>query len=413
MPAQDMPTSYADAKLRIEATLRAQPKNYGLRMMAGEFYLKQGDSLAAIPHLQAATRLTQRSLPWIALGDAATIAGKVEIAANAYKTAEKLDPNNALVIRGEGQLLIKQKKLNAARDLLEEGLKRYPENNYIRVALANLYLILNNPHRAVVLLEPSVKSDPLLADRHYLLGDAYARDTHLEMAIREMREAVRLDPGMSAAWGHLGLYLVRLTRYSEARDPLVRAIDLEPREPHYYWALGDSYLLENSNADHFQRALQFYRQALNLDPQNDKALYSFAMALTRRGRPEDLTEAIGLLNRLVRIRPVDVNAHYKLAETYRRIGKLPEARIHQARFLELYGKGRDQNRSRYLAAAFVDTAEAHVNIGRKYLARKEYVLAAKEFQFALDRNSAQPGAREGLLEAQKHHGAAPDPQVGR
>ena len=408
---QDMPLTYSDAKQRIEATLRKQPNSYSLRMMAAEFYLKQGDSPAAIPHLQAATRLTNRSLPWIALGDAATIAGKIEIAANAYAKAEKLDPNNALVIRGQGQLLVKQKKFYAARDLLEKGLKRYPENNYIRVALANLYLVLNNAHRAAALLEPAVKSDPLLADRHYLLGEAYARDTHLEAAIREMREAARLDPTMSAAWGHLGLYLVRLTRFAEARDPLERAITIEPAEPHYYWALGDSYLLESPKPANFNRALQLYRQAINLDPLNDKALYSFAMALTRRGKPEDLAEAINLLNTLVRIRPVDVNAHYKLAETYRRVGKLEEARKHKARFLELFGKGRDENRSRYLSAAFLDTPEVHLKLGREAISRSDYAAAAREFQLALDRNPKLSAAREGLTDAQKLLGAVPGKQT--
>ena len=106
-----------------------------------------------------------------------------------------------------------------------------------------------------------------------------------------MREAVRLAPNLSEAWGRLGLYLINLSRYKEAREPLQRAIAIEPSESHYYWALGDTYLLDSPDPRNFKTAEQFYRQALNIDPRNAKALYSYGMALTRRGSPDDLRQA--------------------------------------------------------------------------------------------------------------------------
>lgn len=38
----------------------------------------------------------------------------------------------------------------------------------------------------------------------FTLGTAYAREKHYEEAVRHLREAVRLDPGYSAAWQALG-----------------------------------------------------------------------------------------------------------------------------------------------------------------------------------------------------------------
>ena len=54
--------------------------------------------------------------------------------------------------------------------------------------------------------------------------------------------------------------------------------------------------------------------------------------------------------------------------------------------------------------AFLDTAEAHLKLGRQAMARKDFALAAREFQFALERNRMLTPAREGLLEAQKRIG---------
>src|SRR5947209_18137260 len=117
----------------------------------------------------------------------------------------------------------------------------------------------------------------------------------------------------------MGLYLVGLTRYQEAREPLQQAIALAPLESYYYWAMGDSYLLENPDEEHFRKATSFYRRALQLNPKNEKALYAYGMALARHGRREDLPKAVELFKRLLRIHPVDMNAELKLAELLKRM----------------------------------------------------------------------------------------------
>src|SRR5205085_10365830 len=111
---------------------------------------------------------------------------------------------------------------------------------------------------------------------------------------------------------------------------------------------------------HFDRAIELYRKALQLDPRNEKALYSYGMALTRRGNPEDLRAAIPLFQRLIKLKPIDTNAYYKLYESYRRLGMNKEAQAHRAKFRVLFEKGRQQTFDKYAADAYVDTAEAHL-----------------------------------------------------
>ncbi len=409
----EAPSSFAVAVQMLDHRVKTHPKDYSIRMMAGQFYMRAGRHAEAIPHLKVATGLTTRVLPWIALGDAATLSGQFALAHRAFDRATKIDPGNSLVLRSRGQLLVAQRRYPEARKYLEAGLRKYPENTNLRAALANLFLLLDQPRRAIAVLEPAVKREPYRSDHRALLGEAYERDLKIEAALREMREAVRLNPNLSEAWGRIGLYLINLARYPEAREPLERAITLEPMEAHFYWALGDSYLLEGPGEDYFRKATQFYRQALNLDPRNAKALYSYAMALTRRGKPEDVRAAIPLFKRLIALNKNDMNAHYKLAEAYRQLGEPKEAQRYQARFLQLYRKGRDQTRSRYQTAAFRDTPEVHVKLGREALARGENALAAREFQLALERDRTLSEARRGLLEAQKKLGQSHETGSGR
>src|SRR5947208_13155526 len=158
--------SYPDAKRRIEATLKSKPNDFSLRMAAAEFYMKSGDHASAIPHLQAAVHISPRVLPWIALGDAATFVGRFALAKQAYDSAAMIDPNNAYIIRGRGQLLEAQRKFQEARTVLEAGVKKYPDSANLRSALGNLYLVLKLPQRAAEILEPAVRSQPYRPDLH-------------------------------------------------------------------------------------------------------------------------------------------------------------------------------------------------------------------------------------------------------
>jgi Flp pilus assembly protein TadD len=398
---------YSVAKQQIEETLKAQPRSYDLQMQGSEFYMRAGDYSAAIPHLQAAVVLKPHvPIVWIALGDANALSGHFSAAQKSYDQSRYLLPHNPQLVRAQGQLFVLERKWPEARRTLEDGLKRYPKDTEVRTVLGNLYLILNRPRDAARVIRPALEREPDRPDLHYMLGEAEERDLHIEAAIREMRETVRLQPTNAEAWGRIGLYQNNLTRYKEAREPLERAIALAPNESHYYWAMGDSYLLDTGDPANFDRAADLYRKALKLDPRNEKALYSFGMALTRRGRPQDLQEAVDLFHRLVTLNPIDMNAHFKLAETYRRLGRTAEAQAEQAKFQVLFAKGRHQTRSLYASVAFRDTAAAHVSLARKAMTEGDYTLAATEFSHALERDGSLTEARHGLEEAKRRQHAA-------
>lgn len=385
----------------VESTVVANPRRYDIRMQAATFYMQVGDNAAAIPHLQAATRLSpSQVLPWIALGDAGTLSARFPVAERAYSRAAKLEPDNPLLIRGRGQLYLAQERFVEARTELERGLKKHPDNPDLRMALGNLYLVLNRPRLAVKTLEPAVQRVPDSAELHSMLADAYERDLHLEAAVRELREVTRLAPQDHRAWGHIGLYLVNLTRFDEARPALERAITLDPAESYYYGTLADSYALDRSHPENFARAEELYKKAIQLNPKNDRALYAYAMGLTRRGRPADLQAAVGLFRRLLTLNKKNVNVHFKLSETYRRLGKPEDARRHLASFQELSARERAQTRRLVTSASFEDTAAAHLRLGQEHLRKGNAAFATREFELALERNPNLPAAKVGLEQAQ-------------
>lgn len=390
------------ARLDVETTIAARPRDYGARLGAAEFYMRLGAFKDAVRHLEVARELEPKEmLPWLAIADAATLSGDFKQAKAALDRADKLDPHHPLIYRSRGQLLLRQEKQSAARKVLEEGLRRHPDDVELRTALGNVYLIVNEIPKAVATLKPAVAAQPNRPDLHYLLAEALERDLHMEAAIEELRESVRLDPSMHEAWGRMALYLVNLTRYNEARAAAERALALDPSVSHYHWVLGDAYLLDTGPAGDVDQALNLYRKAIQLDPNNDRALYSLSMALTRHGKKPELEEAVGHLRKLIEINERDPNARYKLAETLRRLGRTEEAARETARFEQLSKADREAVKNRSRSLAFPDSAEAHTAIGRRHLKAKQWEQAAREFQIALDREPGHAAAREGLREASR------------
>jgi tetratricopeptide (TPR) repeat protein len=318
------------------------------------------------------------------------------VARAAYERARRLAPQDPLVDRGLGQLLIREGRLEAARAFLAKAVGRHSESVELRLALGNLYLVLRRPVLAVQVLQPAAAAAPGSADVHYLLGQAHEANLHIEAALKEQQAAVAADPAFTEAYGRIGLYLIDLTRYAEARPPLQRAIELNPRESHYYWALGDSYLLDASDSGNRGRAIQLYHRALEIDPRNLKALMSLALALTRRNGAGDLQEARGLLERLVRLDPANTSAFYKLYEVNSRLGRAAAARQALGRFQTLESRSRSRTAHRYQMVSFVDTASAHLRLGHRYQAEGRGGLAAAEFRLALERDPGLAAAREAL-----------------
>ncbi|MCS6861530.1 MAG: hypothetical protein NZT92_14565, partial [Abditibacteriales bacterium] len=105
--------------------------------------------------------------------------------------------------------------------------------------------------------------------------------------------------------------------------------------------------------------------------------------------------------RLVPEGPEEIQPYYLLAEAYRRLGDQQQAK----KYLALFQQAKKRRKARlervFATKSFLDTAEAHVRLGNRYLKEGNAALALKEFQFALERNPNLPAAQEGLKRAQQ------------
>src|SRR5437762_3278054 len=116
------------------------------------------------------------------------------------------------------------------------------------------------------------------AGAHVARGSELAGQGKLDEAIREFREAIRLNPEYAEAHYDLGAALFELDNgVDEALVEFREALRINPGDAETHNTFGLA-LLEAGNVD---EALHEYREALRLNPQYAEARYNLGNALDR------------------------------------------------------------------------------------------------------------------------------------
>ncbi len=159
----------------------------------------------------------------------------------------------------------------------------------IPMASLALYLLIGNP---------SVPGRPYAERQKELLAIAEQQKSLQPVIDLEARLTAQVEetPGDAEAWYNLGQTRVQLGRYSDASDALRRALQLDQSQARYHAGMAEALILANEGTivPGAKRALE---KALEIDPNDHRARFFFAILLSREGQGEAaLTELMSLLN---------------------------------------------------------------------------------------------------------------------
>jgi len=150
-----------------------------------------------------------------------------------------------------------------------------PELAPIRLALQSGHA---RPGDIIARLKDVLGRRPELAEAHFLLGLTYrlvGRDMLAE-AVAELRQALTLDPSLTAARYYLAQSYLDLGRADRAREELERALDEQGDRPTEFLLL---LTRVETQAGSPARALDLAREVLAADPDRGEARYFAALAL--------------------------------------------------------------------------------------------------------------------------------------
>jgi tetratricopeptide (TPR) repeat protein len=142
---------------------------------------------------------------------------------------------------------------------------------------------------------------------HYNLGMALSDTSQLHAAVRHLREALRLAPGMTNAKVALAVALMRSREPNEAERLLTEAVAEEPDNPYALRNLGGCLFALDKD---LPRAEQSLRKATQLTGNDQQAWFGLAQVCEKLGKLDDADSAY--------LRVLDINFHNDIAEMAKR-----------------------------------------------------------------------------------------------
>src|SRR6266576_215193 len=388
---------YPEAASKLENLVREAPESFEVQELLGLVYSAQSQDARATQHLQKAVHLKPNSAP-ARTNLAANLArlGKLDLATEQFKKAVELDPRNFDTNHNLGEAYIRSGKIAAAAPFLEKAQQINPsyDNGY---DLSLAYLQIGRLADARQLIQHLLKQKNT-AELHNLLGEVEEKDGKFVVAENEYETAAHMDPSESNFfdWGSelllhrtlgpaievfeqaslrypasqrlmvgLGMALYARGNYDEAVKSLLRAADLNPADPGCYFFLSRAYDSAPSQAED---VIQRFRRFAELQPNNARALYYYAMSLWKGKRAQDpsldLRQIESLLSKSLALDPKLEEAHLQLGNLYSEQNNYAQAIPQYVRALELNS----------------DLADAYYRLGQAYVRTGENNRAQQQFQ---------------------------------
>jgi cellulose synthase operon protein C len=254
-----------EAEQQYRHAIDLDPKSSDPRAALARLYLMEGKKAEAEEFLKQAQRdLSDNSAGYRMLGDFYFAVGDLDKATDEYGSLHRQHPKDLQVAKNYVQLLILKNRLEEARKLNEDLLKKNPGDNTALVYRGQIQIREGRPSDAAETLQLAIKNDPDNGVAHYHLGLAFDALGNLSRAESEWRDAVRLRPDLVEAHRALAAVALRKGQWDSLEQSATQIINLQPASP-------DGYALRavsNINRKQFTRAEDDARKAIDVAPQS-------------------------------------------------------------------------------------------------------------------------------------------------
>jgi tetratricopeptide (TPR) repeat protein len=387
-----------EAAAQLENLLRDAPESFEIHELLGLVYAGESRNDLANQHLEKAVQLNPNSAAARTNLAASLVGlGRLESAQEQLKKAVVLDPQNFDANHNLGELYVRLERLPDALPFLREAQRISPSSYDNGYDLALAYLYTGEPAQARQLVQSLLPAENT-AELHNLLGQIEEKDGKFVAAVSEFQIAAHQDPSESNLfdWASelllhqtlepaievfreasarypnsprlaigLGIALYSRGNYDEAVKLLLRAADLSPSDPRCYLFLSKAY---DSSPGHADEVIQRFARFSELQPNNARASYYYAMSLWKGKRAQDpglnLHQIESLLQKAVALDPT-------LAEAHLQLGNLHSDQSQYAESIPQYRKALENN---------PDLADARYRLGQAYVHTGEKDRAQEQFQ---------------------------------
>lgn len=218
---------------------------------------------------------------------------------------------------GEGWKLYKKGRQDEGIKILKEIIEERKDVDLAYKHLASIYQETGNPEEALVILEQGLKALPsnyeIFIEYMKALISAQEYDKVISSFQKmNMREA-EYDPEI---WSSLGTAYAKKGNFDEAIKAFEMGLSLDDKHPELYNNLANacySHGLQSKDSFIFSRCFEYYKKAIELDPEYSAPYYGLGHAYRQQG---NLRGAIYCWEKALEADPDFRQAHFDLAIAY-------------------------------------------------------------------------------------------------
>ena len=214
------------------------------------------------------------------------------------------DSSNALLYYQRAGIYIHERKINDAFRDIKHAILLQPEDARFYIALSDIYLMQGKIASSKESLEKAVKLDPGSKDAFLKLAELNLILKDYDNTFEHLKRAIDIEPLNPTAYFISGYAFLELEDTSRAIENFSIAVDQNQNYYDAYMSLGNIYA-----ARKHKLAIDYYNNALNINPQSAEAYYNLALFYQNT---EQIQEAIDTYDKLLKIEPSNQYAIYNL-----------------------------------------------------------------------------------------------------
>jgi predicted O-linked N-acetylglucosamine transferase (SPINDLY family) len=268
----------AESVAPLKRAYAGNSKSAEIADLLGASLLDTGDSRGAVSVFEAMVKARPREAQcWLHLAIASQMAGNAKRALEAANESLAIAPDVAKALGARGQALATLGDRLGAREAFAAGVRVAPKD---AVALHNFGVFLLDQgdfEPAIAHLRASVQLDATLTPAHEALVAALIDAGRNEEAMRHARGFADGHADTAAALAMLGAALFAQGRIEDAVAKYRLAVDVPGAESSAFVGYGNALMAAGIST----LATRQFERALQVDPQNARARFSFAMSHLR------------------------------------------------------------------------------------------------------------------------------------
>jgi tetratricopeptide (TPR) repeat protein len=349
---------FAEAAKAYEKLSQLDPKTAEVHAKLGLSYYQQGRFADAVPALRRALKLkpglpNTDTLLAMSLSELGRYAEALPGLEKGFRHPPDSNLKRLIGLQLQRSYVGLQRYYKAAEVALELG-RLYPEDPEVLYHTGRLY-----GDYAYLTMRKLSQVAPESVWMHQAEAEAHESKGHYDLAIREYRKVLAMDPGRPGIHFRIGRTILSQPQIANSQEDALKEFEqelqIDPTNAIAAYEIGEIY----RKMGQFDKAQEFFSHALEHYPDFEEARIGLARVLIALNEPQ---KALPQLEKAILLNPENEVSHYHLSLIYRALGNTAGQEKELGEFRRLRARKPEQQERAQAASGLREVTKQELNL---------------------------------------------------